>query len=202
MRKSRRLPSPPTSVRGFARPSVAAEASRAPASAPAAAARDLAFELRMAEHQLNEARAEIVRLRELAYVNPQDESPAPATWKEQAQTLAARLSLHESGGTKALEFEWLQDSHDCETCGFSCAEGAVVRLNGQVLLERQPCAGCFDDRSYSSDVVHHEVLLALGYEVTQHTADLGGQDPLEDEISEGVEPGAQASPEGSGAHAG
>jgi len=184
MRKSRRLPSPPTSVRGFARPSVAAEASRAPASAPAAAARNLALELRMAEHQLNEARAEIVRLRELAYVNPRDESPSPATWKEQAQTLDARLSVHEPGGAKALSFEWLQESHDCETCGPSWAAGALVLLNGQVLVDRTPCAACFDGRDYSPEQVYSAVLAALGYDVAQKHTDLDDEEP--DELKEGV----------------
>lgn len=191
MKKPRRLSSPSPAVRGFARPSVAAEPARALASPPTASTRDLAFELRMAEHQLSEARLEIARLRELAYVDPRDESPSSATWKEQAQTLDARLSVHEPGGAKALSFEWLQESHDCETCGPSWAAGALVLLNGQVLVDRTPCAACFDGRDYSPEQVYSAVLAALGYEVAQKHTDLDEQEPDEpEELKEGGVEGA------------
>lgn len=164
-KKFRRIPPNTSAAAGLAHTSVTA------ASKPAASARDLEFELRMSEHLLNEARAEIARLRTLAYVNPQDETPDPLTWQERAQSLLARLNAQDSGGAKTLTFEWLQDSHDCETCGLSWSEGAVVRLNGQVLVDRTPCATCFGSKSYSSDEVHLAVLSALGLEVAhQHPA--------------------------------
>ncbi|PJT22679.1 hypothetical protein CN884_11925 [Ochrobactrum sp. 30A/1000/2015] len=43
-----------------------------------------------------------------------------------------------------ISIEWLGDTHDCETCGPSWAEGARVYIDGLLVLDLQPSAHCYD----------------------------------------------------------
>lgn len=121
-------------------------------------------------HRLERAHAEIARLRSLVYVDPAadpdtcepDELP---TWKDKAQSLALQLTQLSPNACRQLEVTLLEDHHDCETCGSAFAQGALVRLNGEVVVDRTPCAHCFGDKSYPLDQVLCEALERLGYEV-------------------------------------
>lgn len=145
----------------------------APARAPAALNMDA--ELALLKHQLERAHAEIQRLHALAYVDPAAapglygmgdfEGDEPATWKDKAESLALQLNQLQPGACKQLEVTLLEDHHDCETCGSAFAQGALVRLNGEVVVDRTPCAHCFGSKSYPLDQVLCEALERLGYEV-------------------------------------
>ncbi len=65
-----------------------------------------------------------------------------------------------------IEIEWLDDSHDCETCGWSCAEGARVTINGEVALDLTPHAHCFGGDNYGRADVFERILSHLGHDVT------------------------------------
>lgn len=64
-----------------------------------------------------------------------------------------------------IEIEWLEDSHDCELCGQSYADGARVTLDGATILELNPHAHCYNGSSWDQAEVFEEILGALGYEV-------------------------------------
>lgn len=69
-----------------------------------------------------------------------------------------------------VEIEWLGDSYDCETCGYSYAEGARITIDGQVSLELVPRAHCFGGDNYSERDVFERILGQLGHEVVHHDA--------------------------------
>lgn len=122
-------------------------------------------------HRLERAHAEIERLRSLAYVDPAADPDTVApdelpTWKDKAQALALQLAQLSPNACRQLEVTLLEDHHDCETCGSAFAQGALVRLNGEVVVDRTPCAHCFGSNSFPLDRVLYETLERLGYEVT------------------------------------
>lgn len=66
-----------------------------------------------------------------------------------------------------IRIEWLSDSHDCETCGFSGAEGASVFRDDKELVDLRPHAYCFDGASYDKEEVYVRILEALGHEIPE-----------------------------------
>jgi hypothetical protein len=77
---------------------------------------------------------------------------------------------------KKLVIKWNQDDHDCETCGGSYAVGAEVTLDGEVIVNKQAVAACYDG---SGDVDMEGILAIalekLGVEIIQ-ASDGGGYD--------------------------
>lgn len=122
------------------------------------------------KQELEAARQEVEWLRSLAFVPSGECSRQNQTWKERAAELAVLLEQSQPHAEKNIEIEWLSDERDCETCGASWAEGAVVRLNGEVVLDLSPVAACFDETSYSPEVVFGQILAMLGYSVS-HTGE-------------------------------
>lgn len=64
-----------------------------------------------------------------------------------------------------IEIKWIYDEHDCDTCGSSYAEGAIVKIDGKEALVLEPFAHCFDDQSFSETEVFEKILEHLGHEV-------------------------------------
>jgi len=56
-----------------------------------------------------------------------------------------------------LVIKWLEDSHDCETCGYSYSYGAKVTLDDVVILDDFEKAHCYG----GSDVTPEDILKAL-----------------------------------------
>jgi hypothetical protein len=69
--------------------------------------------------------------------------------------------------SKKIEIRWIVDSYDCETCGGSSAEGAIVTLNGEEILRLEPLAHCYNSIEFSQEDVYKKLLETLGYEVTE-----------------------------------
>jgi hypothetical protein len=67
-----------------------------------------------------------------------------------------------------IEIEWIADYFDCETCGGAYADGAVVRMNGEVILELLPEASCYGGTSYEQEDVFKAIFKHLGYEVKDY----------------------------------
>lgn len=65
-----------------------------------------------------------------------------------------------------ISIDWLTDNHDCETCGSSWAEGARVRIDGQVALELIPLAHCYDGSSWDEREVFAALLAHLGHSLS------------------------------------
>ena len=80
------------------------------------------------------------------------------------------------GRPMKIKIEWLTDTHDCETCGTSWADGArvtVTRRGGkQSVLEFTPVARCHDSSDWSSDEVFKAILVSLGYDVEEVRTDV------------------------------
>jgi hypothetical protein len=64
-----------------------------------------------------------------------------------------------------IRIEWRADEHDCDDCGPSYAEGAVIHIEGREPIEMLPSAHCFDGTSYGSAEVYTRILEELGYRV-------------------------------------
>jgi hypothetical protein len=64
---------------------------------------------------------------------------------------------------KLIEIEWLSDVYDCETCGSDWADGAIVKFDGEVVIDMTPVAHCYDGVSFSQDQVYAAILEKLGH---------------------------------------
>lgn len=64
-----------------------------------------------------------------------------------------------------IKVEWLADEHNCETCGWTMAEGACVYVDGELVLDMTPTAHCFGGETWDSDQVWKRLLQHLGHEV-------------------------------------
>lgn len=65
-----------------------------------------------------------------------------------------------------IEIKTLSDSHDCETCGGSWADGGIVYVDGKELLRREPVAYCYGVPSFSESDLLVMALKKLGVELT------------------------------------
>lgn len=70
-----------------------------------------------------------------------------------------------------IKIERLSDTHDCETCGPSWADGARVYFDGEVALELEPHAYCYDGDDYSDDKIFAAILERLGHTLTYADVD-------------------------------
>jgi len=64
---------------------------------------------------------------------------------------------------KELKIQWLVDTHDCDTCGISSAEGAIVSLDGQEILRLEPLAHCYNAIEFRQEDVYKKIFEHLGY---------------------------------------
>ena len=69
--------------------------------------------------------------------------------------------------TPQIEIRWILDEYDCETCGASSAEGAIVSLDGKELFRLDPVAHCYNSTYHTEKDVYHRLLETLGYQVTE-----------------------------------
>jgi hypothetical protein len=64
-----------------------------------------------------------------------------------------------------IDIESLYDEYDCENCGSSYAEGAIVKFDGEVVLELTPSAHCFGGTNYYTEDVYLKIIEKLGGEI-------------------------------------
>jgi len=64
-----------------------------------------------------------------------------------------------------IKIEWLTDEHDCETCGWSCAQGAVVYIDDVETFRLIPSAYCFNSVDYTDEYVYKLIIKHLGHDV-------------------------------------
>ena len=64
-----------------------------------------------------------------------------------------------------IEIETLTDSHECDTCGCSYADGGIVKIDGVVVLERIPSAYCYDAPSFSESDLLVMALKSIGFTI-------------------------------------
>ncbi|HET8689280.1 MAG TPA: hypothetical protein VFM18_21930 [Methanosarcina sp.] len=64
-----------------------------------------------------------------------------------------------------INIEWMYDDHDCDTCGSSFAEGALVTFEDGRVLELFPYANCYNSISFDKDEVYSRIIEELGHEI-------------------------------------
>jgi hypothetical protein len=65
-----------------------------------------------------------------------------------------------------IHINWLSDtSPNCETCGTSYAEGAIVRIDDELVLALMPSAHCFGGDSWDQHEVYRLIFEKLGHTV-------------------------------------
>lgn len=68
-----------------------------------------------------------------------------------------------------ISIEWLSDEYDCEDCGTSWEEGAIVTFEDGRVLDLSPSAHCYDGVGYTESEVYHRILESLGHDVVVST---------------------------------
>ena len=58
---------------------------------------------------------------------------------------------------KRFSIEWLEDTYECEDCGMSWAEGAIVKLDGEIILEMLPVAHCYGGKHWDQVEVYRMI---------------------------------------------
>lgn len=64
-----------------------------------------------------------------------------------------------------IKIKWLCDDYDCDDCGYSSAEGALVTFEDGRKLHLEPVAHCYGGQSWSTEAVYAEILKELGHEL-------------------------------------
>lgn len=59
----------------------------------------------------------------------------------------------------------MTDCNDCEDCGGGYAEGAIVYIDGEEILDFTLIAHCYNSTSYDPNLVYYELFKHLGYEL-------------------------------------
>lgn len=65
-----------------------------------------------------------------------------------------------------LEIEWLYDYYECDQCGPSYADGAIVRLDNAVIMELIPKAHCYSSETWDYEDVYVGLLETFGFDVS------------------------------------
>lgn len=88
----------------------------------------------------------------------------------------------------SVEIEWVYDDYDCETCGPSFAQGAIVRVDNMVVLELIPRASCWSSDTWEAEEVYNLLLERFGFDVTIKENHVNNPPPLpEDGDDENVQ---------------
>jgi len=72
-----------------------------------------------------------------------------------------------TGKRNVIHIKWTSDEYDCDTCGPSYADGAIVTLDGEEILELTPAAYCYDGSHYERSEVFAELRQNLGYKLSE-----------------------------------
>jgi hypothetical protein len=70
-----------------------------------------------------------------------------------------------------IEINWLTDTFECDDCGVSFADGAIVRFEDGVEIHMIPHAHCYDGDHYNSETIYKEILRRLGHTVKDNYRD-------------------------------
>lgn len=72
-----------------------------------------------------------------------------------------------------ISIEWITDHSDCEDCGPSYAEGAIVRIDGVEVLDLTPGASCFGGTHYTKEEVLRKIIESLGHTMDETETSTG-----------------------------
>ena len=60
---------------------------------------------------------------------------------------------------------WLEDHHECETCGYSYAQGYKIYKNDTLVIDKEPAALCFDSANYDHSNAALDILKIEGIQI-------------------------------------
>lgn len=71
-----------------------------------------------------------------------------------------------------IKYEFLYDEHECETCGYSTAQGAIIWFDEKEVYRLEPVAHCYDgetllNKAGQQCTVHEKILELLGHELEE-----------------------------------
>jgi hypothetical protein len=72
-----------------------------------------------------------------------------------------------------ISIEWITDHSDCDDCGPSYAEGAIVRIDGVEVLDLTPRASCYGGTHYTKEDVFRKIIESLGHTVEESETSTG-----------------------------
>lgn len=64
-----------------------------------------------------------------------------------------------------IEIEWSNDEYCCDDCGPTWATGAVVKFDGEVVIDEPALAHCYGGVSISEEAVYRLIIEKLGHTV-------------------------------------
>lgn len=73
----------------------------------------------------------------------------------------------------SIEIEWITDHYDCDDCGPSYAEGAIVKIDGLEEIDLTPGAACYGGTHYTKEEVYRRILEALGHTFIETESSMG-----------------------------
>ena len=74
-----------------------------------------------------------------------------------------------------VQIQWSEDTHECDTCGCSWATGAVVTVDGRVVMNKPALASCWNSIDVDVVDVYKAIIEHLGCEVTETYANDNGK---------------------------
>lgn len=66
---------------------------------------------------------------------------------------------------KSYTIVWLEDQHECETCGYAYAQGYKVYKGDKLIIDKCPIASCFDSLNYDHSNAAFDILNLEGISV-------------------------------------
>lgn len=72
----------------------------------------------------------------------------------------------------SFEIVYLQDEHDCETCGTAYASGYQIYYDGDLMVDKTPVASCLGGDEYYNDNPYKDIVDLLKEHVTETQGDI------------------------------
>lgn len=60
---------------------------------------------------------------------------------------------------------WLEDQHECETCGYSYAQGYKIYKDDILVVDKEPGASCFNSLNYDHSNAAFDILNLEGIQI-------------------------------------
>lgn len=66
---------------------------------------------------------------------------------------------------KTYTIVWLEDQHECETCGYSYAQGYKIYKDEKLMIDKEPLSHCYDPVNYDHSNAAFDILKLEGIEI-------------------------------------
>jgi len=66
---------------------------------------------------------------------------------------------------KSYTIVWLEDQHECETCGYSYAQGYKIYKDEKLVIDKEPLSHCYDSLNYDHSNAAFDILNLEGIQI-------------------------------------